>query len=428
MQHKSNVSIEMIATGEELLDGRVVNTNARDLAIALEPYGLKLSRVTVVGDGAKDLESIFREVAARADIAIVTGGLGPTDDDRTTEALAQVAAVPLERQPELVAKIENFFQARNHPIFASHLKQADIPHGANVIANHVGTASGFAVDIERCRFFVLPGVPRELRPMLNHGVIPELLSIAAISANSVKRRTFRCFGWSESLTAEALVDLYPLPDDIEIGYRANFPEVHVTVKAQTQTECENSAETFSQFCNQVRQRIQLVVFSESEQSFVGSLGKILRDHKLHLAVAESCTGGMVGAMLSAEPGSSDFFLASAVTYSNHAKSKILGIDEALISQHGAVSEITARKMAEGALCIADADIAAAITGIAGPDGGSPHKPVGTLHIAAATPQRTEHRALMLHGDRERIRTLAAYASLQLIRCLITGNPSLPLHP
>lgn len=419
--------IEMIATGEELLDGRVANTNARDIALILGRYGMTLSRVTTVGDDPEELTNIFKSVAKRADVALVTGGLGPTDDDRTAEVLADLAGTSLAFHEEWMEKLEAYFARLKRPMSDSNKKQAYLPEGSTLLDNPAGTAAGFSLMVGECRFFAMPGVPREMKIMLDEQVVPILVEAGGATTTLPLLHTFRCFGLGESQAADYLKDLYPLPPGVDIGYRANMPEVHISLKVfPGETEGEADA-LFQSLTEKVRERLGAFVFSEdAKQSFIQSVAQLLLDNNMTLAMAESCTGGMVGSFMTEQAGSSAYFLASAVTYSNEAKRDILGVDWDLIMEHGAVSEPVARAMAEGARRIAGASIAGSITGIAGPGGGTPEKPVGTVHIAVATEEGTEHCRLQLTGSRRRVRLLSSYGVLQLVRRVITKNPDLPL--
>lgn len=419
--------VEMIATGEELLDGRVANTNARDIALILGRYGLTLSRVTTVGDDPKELAEVFQSVAGRADAALVTGGLGPTDDDRTAEVFATLGGVELTFREGWMEKLEAYFARLQRPMSDSNKKQAYLPEGSMLLDNPVGTAAGFSMVLGSCRFFAMPGVPREMKTMTEDCVMPILLDMGGEALTLPLLHTYRCFGMGESQAADRLNDLYPLPTGVDIGYRAKMPEVHISLKVFPALVEGDAEGLFADLTQKVRERLGAFVFSEDpKQSFVQAVAQLLLDNNMTLAMAESCTGGLVGSLLTEQAGSSAYFLASAVTYSNEAKRDILGVDEALLATHGAVSEPVARAMAEGARRVAKSSIAASITGVAGPGGGTPEKPVGTVHIAVATEGETEHCQLQLTGSRHRIRTLSAYGALQLIRRVITKNPDLPL--
>lgn len=418
------MKIEVIATGEELLDGRVVNSNLNDIARALLPYGLPIQRCVTVGDQPADLLTAFREAKARADAVIITGGLGPTDDDRTSALLAELAGVSLQRDEQVLAQIEAFFEKLKRPMVEANKKQADLPEGAKAIKNDKGTAPGIHLVVDECHFFALPGVPKEMRHLIEVYVLPQLLEAKGEDKPKPLFHTFRCFGAGESQFMTLLADLYPLKEGVDIGYRATFPEVHIRLSVALASEAQNEAEMAS-LKEAVETRLAHLVYSQDGTTFTASLGALLLEHGMTMAMAESCTGGMVGQMMTADAGSSSYFLASMVTYANSAKMGILGVEENVLEAHGAVSEPVARAMAEGALRVSGADIAGAITGVAGPGGGSEEKPVGTVDIAVASKDRTEHHRFQFSGGRDRVRKLSAYAVLQMIRNHIQGKELWP---
>jgi len=411
--------IELIMTGEELLDGRVVNSNESEIAGRLLRRGFRVLRSTTVGDDPQRLKQVFAEVQARADIAIVTGGLGPTDDDRTVAILADLAQVPIRREPALVETLRAYFAALQRPLGESNLKQADLPEGARSLLNPNGTAPGVDITIGHCRFFAMPGVPSEMKAMLEDSVIPCLIEQAGPAHAKPFVREIKCFGLGESKAADLLADLYPLPEGLEIGYRAALPEIHI--RLQTNINDAQSAEQIgSTYAQHVQDRLAPYIFGYDEDNFVELLAQLFRQQNKTLALAESCTGGLIARQITALAGSSDYFLCSAVTYSNASKSRILGVPEALLQEHGAVSEAVARAMAEGALRISGADIAVAVTGIAGPEGGTSEKPVGTVDIAAATVEKTWHRRFFFPGQRHRVQMITAYTALNMARRILLG--------
>jgi nicotinamide-nucleotide amidase len=414
------MKIELIATGEELLDGRVVNSNTRDISALLYGEGWGVERATTVGDHPKKLLDVFSEISQRADIAISTGGLGPTDDDRTSEIVAQLAGVERVQSPEALAQIEAFFEALRRPMADINKKQALLPDGSTILQNHYGTAPGFLMEVNGCRFFALPGVPSEMRGMMRDHVLPRLREWGADEWNPPLLRRFKCFGTGESQIASLLQDLYPLPEDVEIGYRAKFPEVHISVVHRGHDK-DASQQQLEALAAQVEKRCQRFIYGQGEDTFVETLGTLLRSQGKTLALAESCTGGLIAQSITEFAGVSDFFLMSAVTYSNEAKQAMLGVTSESLETQGAVSEEVAREMAEGARRVSGADIATSVTGIAGPGGGTPDKPVGTVHIAVADAEGTIHRRLHLAGGRARVQKLTAYAALELVRRRLLGE-------
>ena len=408
------MKIELIATGEELLDGRVVNSNTRDISAMIAEEGWSVARATTVGDDPEHLLRVFTEVAARADVAIMTGGLGPTDDDRTAEVVAAMAGVGLVLVPEALAQIEAFFQKLRRPMADSNKKQAHLPDGAILLQNHYGTAPGFLMKAQGCHFLALPGVPSEMRGMMKDHVLPRLREWGREEWNPPLYRRFKSFGTGESQIASLLKDLYPLSPGLDIGYRAKFPEVHLTLRYQG-TDRGAGEKALEDLAAAVEERCARYIYGRGEVTFVEALGDLLRAQGKTLALAESCTGGLIAQKITAFAGVSDFFLMSAVTYSNHAKQALLGVTQESLEAGGAVSERVAREMAEGALRVSGAGVAVSVTGIAGPGGATPEKPVGTVHIAVADAEETTHRQYCFAGGRERVQVLTAYAALALVR-------------
>lgn len=418
--------VELVMTGEELLDGRVLNSNERDIAQILLDEGISVLRSVTVGDRPDELRAVFLDVAERADIAIVTGGLGPTDDDRTAAILADLAGVPLIRNQAALAAIHERFARWGRTMTENNKKQADLPASATMIPNPHGTAPAFSLRLRRCLFFALPGVPREMKPLLSDAVLPLLRSLLPADHLRPTLRTFRCFGLGESQAADRLQDLYPLPPSVEIGYRAVLPEVHIKV-ALTALDPTERQVLLDSFEARIRERLGPYIYGVDREDFIQSLADLLRHKKKTLALAESCTGGLIARLLTAEAGASDFFLLGAVTYSNDAKASVLAVPVDLLEGFGAVSEPVARAMAEGARRVSQADLALAITGIAGPGGATPTKPVGTVHIALATKDQTFHRLFAFPGDRFRVQHISAFAALSLLRSyLLSGHIDIPI--
>ncbi|MBK07793.1 MAG: competence/damage-inducible protein A [Deltaproteobacteria bacterium] len=405
--------IELVMTGEELLDGRVLNSNERDISQALFERGFQVNRATTVGDDHTRLFDVFSDAKTRAETVIITGGLGPTDDDRTAELLARLADVTLVRSPQLVEQIEAFFKRLQRPMAESNKKQADQPEGAVPIPNHQGTAPGFYLDVEGCRFYALPGVPREMRHMLQEIVLPDLEERAGTQHQRPLLKTLKCFGVGESGLADTLRDLYPLPEGVEIGYRATLPEVHIKIL----TSGEDKEARSEELCDAIKARLGDVIYGEDDETYLSTLIALLRAQGATLSLAESCTGGLIASLLTEVAGVSDVFMYSAVTYSNQAKQAMLGVCAETLEQHGAVSQAVAIEMAEGARAITQTNYAVSVTGIAGPGGGSEEKPVGTVHMAVSTAEKTYHKQFHFAGHRKRIQLWTAYNALQFVKII-----------
>ncbi len=409
-----------MSVGTELTRGELVNTNASWLGEQLTALGFTVVEHVSIDDDAGRISSSFLRATQDADVVVSTGGLGPTTDDRTTAAVADALSVPLKRDPASFDLIKRKYESRGRTFLESNQKQADFPATATVLANDVGTAPGFMVDRDGHLAFFMPGVPREMKAMFASTVVPH---IAPLCHRDTHQEHIRSFGVPESIIGARLSDLEGA--DIELGYRAHYPEIEIKVLARA--DSESAAERRAQeVADIVRERLGDAVFGGRDDTLQGVVGKTLRDKGLSLAVAESCTGGMVGALLTSVPGSSDYLLLDAVTYANSAKSDVLGVGTDVLRGYGAVSSETAEQMAEGARRVADADLAVSITGIAGPGGGTADKPVGTVWFGVARRDQPtvtlEHR---FHGNRERVRVRATYEALALIRRSALGRSIVP---
>jgi nicotinamide-nucleotide amidase len=364
---------------------------------------------------------------------VVTGGLGPTSDDLTAEAAAALLSVPLERHDHTLARIEARYARLNRPMPAPNKKQAELPRGARVLDNDAGTAPGFVLTIGGADCWFLPGVPAEMRHLFERYLEPELVQRVVRTSHQLHLRTF---GLRESEVAERLIDVDlggALSDpQVTIGYRAHFPEIEIKVLARGRDHDDARARA-ERVAAQVRERLGRHVYGGREDSFAGHVGSLLVARGWKVAVAESCTGGLIGKLLTDAPGSSRYFLLDAVTYANSAKRELLSVPAALLERHGAVSGEVASAMAEGALARASADLSVATTGVAGPDGGSPERPVGTVWLALARRDgKTFAERRQLPGDRDRVRTLTAYAALELLARAAHGTlddaDAAPLQP
>ena len=411
---------EILSTGDEVRSGAVVDTNAAYIAEALESQGIDVQRHICVGDDIAIIAGELLAIAARADLALVTGGLGPTADDVTAAAAARAAGVALVERAEALTQVERFFSTRGLEMSAANRKQALLPEGAAVLENPDGSAPGFRMTIGACRFYFLPGVPREMRPMLSRQVFGDLLSPQNGSGRIHRIDVLTTFGLPESVVGEKLSDL-PLPEGVHIGLRVRFPEIHVRIysRAEGQASCEKTVEPVIEA---IKERLGRRVVSLRGGGLAETLGSMLLERGATLALAESCTGGLMAKQLTDIAGSSGFFLLSAVTYANAAKTSVLNVSPATLQRYGAVSEATAREMAEGARRAAGADYALSTTGIAGPEGGTAEKPVGTVCIGLATPDQTAaFRYVFPFGDRDMNRRIFAATAFDRLRLLLAGE-------
>jgi nicotinamide-nucleotide amidase len=321
--------------------------------------------------------------------------------------------VALVRDEPSVEHIRRRLEKFGRTMSESNAKQADFPAGATVLPNPVGTAPGFGVVLGGAQAFFMPGVPREMKQMFEEQVVPRIRELAPNDAHQIH---FRTFGLPESVVGEKLAGVEAAFPGVVIGYRAHFPEIEVKVLARGARR-DDAVELAERAAAEVRVRLGDVIYGNGDDSFAGVVGRALRTRGWTLAVAESCTGGLVGHLLTAEPGASDYLLLDAVTYANSAKQAVLGVDEDALRGHGAVSAEVATRMADGARRVSGADVALAITGIAGPTGGTETKPVGLVYIAVSCAKGTVVKENVFPGDRHRIQMLAAYAGLSMVRAV-----------
>jgi nicotinamide-nucleotide amidase len=415
----------VLSIGTELTRGELVNSNAAWLAAGLTDLGFEVVEHDSVDDDRGRIIEALERLAKFAEVIVCTGGLGPTTDDLTTAAVAAALGVPVVRDEASLDHIRRRFERVGRPMSESNAKQADFPEGANVLANPIGSAPGFEVAFHKARAFFMPGVPSEMKRMFDEQVVPRIRDIAPNDSHQIRLRTF---GLPESVVGEKLAGVEEDFPGVTIGYRAHFPEIEVKILARApgpasrrpgapapadpQAIVRDLAERAAQ---EVRTRLGDIVYGEGEDTFAGVVGRTLRTRGWTLAIAESCTGGLVGHMITKEPGASDYLLLDAVTYANSAKQSVLGVDEDVLRGHGAVSPECACRMAEGARRVSGSDVALAITGIAGPAGGSDAKPVGLVYLAIATAKGTDVKERHFKGDRLWIQTLAAYVGLQMVR-------------
>jgi nicotinamide-nucleotide amidase len=408
----------ILSIGTELTRGELINTNAAWLGEELTKLGFDVTEHATVDDDLDRIVTLVRRFSENHQVVIATGGLGPTSDDLTTEAAAKAAQVGLRRDERVVEGIRQKFEAFGRVMPESNAKQGDFPLGADVLPNAVGTAPGFAMTLGGARLFFVPGVPREMKHIFRESILPAVAPLAERRTHQVHIRTF---GMTESGVAQAVRHLETEHEGLTLGYRAHFPEIEVKVHVRAAT-ARDATERAEAIASEVRRILGDAVFGGKEDSFGEVVGAALRDKGKTLAVAESCTGGQVGEMLTRFPGASDYLLLDAVVYANSAKEAVLGVSPELLRAHGAVSAETAASMAEGALRVARADIAVSITGIAGPGGGTEDKPVGTVFFGLARkgePTITRHRTLP--WGRDRVQTLSAYVALELVRRAVLGR-------
>ena len=415
--------VEILCVGTELLLGNILNGNARWLAEELSALGIPHYRQTVIGDNRERLIAQIQEIAGRSRVLITTGGLGPTPDDLTTEAIAAAFSTPLEERPEVWADITAKSRSRGREPSVETRRQALLPCGAAVLPNPTGTAPGMIWSpLEGFTLLTFPGVPSEMRAMWQQTAAPWLRQ-SGLSTGAYVSRMLRFWGIGESALAAQVGDLLDQSNPTVAPY-AGRGEVKLRITAQAASEAEAQRLVMATE-DDLRQRTGQLCFGVDDQSLASVVLAQLRRRGQTLAVAESCTGGGLGAELTAVPGSSDVLLGGVIAYSNAVKSKVLGVPEALLEQVGAVSDPVAEAMAEGVRRLTGSDWSLAITGIAGPGGGTESKPVGLVHLAVAGPDGCESHPIRLGSTRGRdwIRMVSAGEALNRLRLRLMATGS-----
>ncbi len=402
---------EIIAVGSELLLGQIANTNAQYISQRLSSVGVNVYYHTVVGDNRERLLKALEIACKRADIIITTGGLGPTMDDLTKETVAEFLGLELVLHQPSAQAIREYFAKRGRTMTENNLKQAMFPREAMVLPNDVGTAPGAIIEKDGKAFIILPGPPYEMQPMFENHVIPYL---AQRENQKIFSRVLRIYGIGESAVEEMIKDLLENQTNPTIAPLAAYGEVtlRLTVKCH---RSQDPLELMKPVEEEIRRRLGQAVYGTDNDRLETVVAQLLKEKGLTLAVAESCTGGLISNLLTDVPGISENLLEACVTYSNQAKINRLGVNPETLKAYGAVSPQTAQEMAEGILRTSGADIGLAVTGIAGPGGGSPEKPVGLVYIAIAMGSNVEVKRIYNQGDRKRIKLSTANTALDLLR-------------
>lgn len=404
------MSVALLSIGNELLRGEIANTNSQWLAAQTTELGLEVTAIETVGDDLEVLQETIRRLAAKHAFVIATGGLGPTTDDLTADAAAATLGVELVTHDDALAAIRRRVEGRGGELRAGHHKQALIPATAEVLPNSEGTAPGFAIRVAHATAFFLPGVPREMHAMFNDHVVPRIRGAATMNSFHICLHTV---GQGESWIAQELEGIEAKHPGVTFRYRAKSSEVDVRIEARGNDPAE-ARERASNAASEARERLGDAVYGEGDQSMPQLAGKSVRGRGWRLAVAESCTGGLIARQLTSQPAS-DYFVGGAVTYANTAKADILGVSEDTLRGHGAVSAEVAAEMAEGARRAFGCDVAVSVTGIAGPSGDTADKPLGLCHWAVATPTTTVCEHAVFQGTRNQVQEKAAHAALDLLR-------------
>ncbi|OLN33808.1 competence/damage-inducible protein A [Desulfosporosinus metallidurans] len=406
---------EIVATGTELLLGETLNTSAHYLTGKMSSLGIEVDYHTTVGDNPERLEQVLRQGIGRSDLLITTGGLGPTADDLTKELVAKVLNLKMELDTSSLDQIKQFFGRRKAPMPLSNEKQAYFPKGSKILPNPIGTAPGAIIETMGKTVIILPGPPFEMRPMFDNFAWPELQRILGPQSERMNERVLKVFGMGESAIEEVLGELMSLPN-LTMALLAKRAEMHIRLVARsTETKSGEAKEALKRAEEEIRRRLGDKVFGCDQETMIGIVGQTLINKHLTIATAESCTGGLLGAALTQEPGSSDFYLGGVVSYSNSLKKGILGVREETLNTFGAVSEEVAIEMAEGIRSKTGSDLAISTTGIAGPGGGSDKKPVGLVFVGFATPEGVHAEKFQFYGERESVRQLTVQAALNGVR-------------
>lgn len=412
--------VEIVAVGTELLLGQIANTNARWISERLAAIGMDTLHHQVVGDNVDRIVEALRLAGSRSHVVLVTGGLGPTQDDLTRDAIAATLGVGMEHHPEIESWLrERFHGFSRDPMPESNLRQADVPAGARYIAPERGTAPGLIAQLaDGVRVYAVPGVPAEMIEMMEGTVLPELAELAGGAA--IVSRVVRLTGMGESLVAEILDDLFGSSSNPTVAFLASTGEVRVRLTAKGASSDE-AGRLLAPLVDEVRRRLGDAVFTAEDESLEEVALRLLRAKQMTLACAESLTGGSVGARLTGPPGASASFVGSAVVYTEGAKAAVLGVSRETIEGPGVVSEACALEMATGARKLFGSDVALALTGVAGPDAHA-GKPPGRIWLALDAGDLTHARGFQVSGERDRVVVWAQQAGLDLVRRYLEGLP------
>lgn len=410
---RSGLRAEVITVGTELVQGLITDTNSAWISTRLASIGVPVDYHTSVADDLEHLEQAVKLAASRSGVVIVAGGLGPTADDITREAIARAAGRPLVLHQPSLDYISGLFASWGHEMAENNRSQAFLPEGAEVIPNGSGTAPGFALEIDRARVLVFPGPPHELHTMMDEFGLPYLKKLRT-SPQVLRVRLIHCFGPGESQIDQEIRHLMPANRNPNVGLLVSNYVITVKIAGHAPTEVEVDA-LIAETEREVRDLLGEVIFGTDDETMPVAVARELMKRNLTIALAESCTGGLIAGMLTEVSGISRSFLAGVVSYSDEAKRGILGVPAELLEKHGAVSEAVVRAMAQGVRELTGADLALSVTGIAGPTGGTPEKPLGLVYIALVDAGEAEVRRCNFHGSRERIRVRTALTALDMVR-------------
>ena len=410
--------IAIVATGDELLTGELVDTNSAWLSDRLFRSGIVPAFHRTIGDDISTIRGTLREVAGICDVAVFSGGLGPTDDDLTVGAVASELGVDVVIHEESLAKAKQVLSRVGISFTENNTRQAPVPAGTMVALNPAGLAPGFRATIDGCDIWFLPGVPTEFKALCEQDVLPDILG-RVVDTGAFSYRVFKMAAVPESHLAQEVAPLVARHPDVRFGYRAHYPEVWF--KALVRADDSATADAvMTEISGSLEASLGHRMMGTDQESMEDAVFELLKEKGQTLSTAESCTGGLLGGLMTAVPGSSDIYLGGGVTYSNALKTRLLGVPDALLEEHGAVSEACARAMAEGARREFGSDLGLSVTGIAGPGGGTDEKPVGTVHFGLATPGGTFHKQRRFRPPRGTVRRVAAWSALNMVRLWALG--------
>jgi nicotinamide-nucleotide amidase len=405
----------LLAIGDEVLRGEISNTNAAFIAERLFELGYELTEQLVVSDDPQAIRAALVRLRAEADVIVVTGGLGPTEDDRTVDVVAELLATGTHADEPSLEAMKKRFSTHGFEMTPNNLRQVRVPNGAEALPNAAGIAPGFALRLGGAEAFFLPGVPREMEKMFTDEVVPRLQHRLAETGGPLPAtRTWHLYGMGESHIDHRLAGILSGVEGATLHFRTSNPVNHVKLVVRLADPADAKA-TVDKVDAELRKRIGPGIYGIDGETFPAAVAKALRAQEATLAFAESCTGGLAGEIVTSEAGSSAFFRGSIVAYADDVKTGVLGVKPETITDFGAVSEPTAREMAEGAKRVCGSSVAVGITGVAGPAGGAPDKPVGTVCFAICGPGTTRTSTKLFAGSRERVRMAAAYYALDLAR-------------
>ena len=413
---------EIITIGNELSSGRTLDLNSWYAAGRLTASGLRVTRITSVGDDHKMVSDALKRAVEASRFVIVTGGLGSTDDDITNEIVAQALDRPLCLDQQMLEQIKDYARANKIKITSSLEKMAWMPEGSKML-NPEGTACGFSLIEKEVHLYFLPGVPDQMRYLMDKIVLPEILSRYK-TLPIMRQRILKLYGLNEPGIAEIFKKIQGKTGNIVFGFYPRFPENHITISLRGQDEPTVTKE-LDRVEMEVRRLVGPYIFAAGDQNMEEVVGHLLVEKNLSISVAESCTGGLIGHRLTSVPGSSSYFHGGVVVYSNQSKADLLRVDPRTLETHGAVSERTVEEMARGVKDLIKTDLGLAVTGIAGPDGGTRQKPVGTVHVGLAARGKTFSREYRFWGNRGQVKLNSSMMALDWVRRYLNGNPFLP---